>query len=299
MKQQSGHIGVARGASALQLRALPAHAITIGRLPDNWLVLPSPNVARYQAELVPEHEQLLLTNLGSAEQLQLDGRPLLPHQPATLAHGAEIGIGPFLLRYSAEPMPQPAQPFAEIAALPGRVAEPVALPDRTVATLPELPAGPSRYVYDLPVLYHDEAGFLGRYLKLFEASWEPFEHRQDRIDMYFHPGTCPPGLLGWLASWLGVELDPLLPLERQRRLAAEALDLYRWRGTRYGLTRLIELATGQTPAIAEDAHEPFTIIAHMLERPASDAEPLALRRLVFAALPAHLTCRFAGEGWEL
>lgn len=298
MTQSSGYIGVVRDASVLQLRALPRRAVTIGRLPDNWLVLPSPLVARCQAELVCDGACVLLINLGDAAQLTLGGRPLQPHQPARLAGGEQIEVGPFQLSYSAEPLPQPAVPYVELAALPGRVDEPAEPLDRLVADLPELPAGPSRYLYELPVVYHDEAGFLGRYLKLFEASWEPFEHRQDRIDAYFRPGTCPPGMLGWLASWLGAVLDPALLPGRQRRLAAEALDLYRWRGTCYGLTRLIELAAGQTPAIVEDVRAPYAITVRMSAPPASAAERTAVKQLVFAALPAHLTCDFAGEGWE-
>ncbi len=49
----------------------------------------------------------------------------------------------------------------------------------------------SRYLADLPVIYHDEQGFLARYLKIFESIWEPFEWRQDQIALYFDPRTCP------------------------------------------------------------------------------------------------------------
>lgn len=296
MNQPAGYVSIFRGGTLLQRRPLRNNTATIGRLPDNWLVLPDVAVARCQAELDPLPSAVLLTNLDAAP-IVLDGHPLLAFQPARLADQARLSIGPFELVYHAEQLPADKASYAPIATEARKLGAPQPEPARE-ANLPVLPDGPSRYLYELPPIYQEADGFLGRYLKLFEAVWEPFEHRQDQIAMYFDPRTCPPALLGWLASWLGVAADPqLLEGPRGRRFVAEALDLYRWRGTRYGLTRAIEIALGQTPRI-EDAPDAYTVLVRMPAPPAEPAERELLRRLLRAACPAHVAWQIKGEGWE-
>ena len=82
-------------------------------------------------------------------------------------------------------------------------------------------------------------------LLIFEAIWEPLEQRQEHIAMYFSPSTSPARMLAWIAEWLNLELDPHWPERRRRELLREAMQLYWWRGTRYGLTRMLEVCTGQ------------------------------------------------------
>jgi phage tail-like protein len=128
--------------------------------------------------------------------------------------------------------------------------------------LPDEPA--SRYLRYLPALYQ-ESDFIGRFLLIFEAIWEPLERRQDQIAAYFDPRTCPAEFLPWLASWLEVPLEANWPEHRRRHLLAEGMHLARWRGTAYGLRRVIELATGITVDITEDRRTPFVfrIRAHI------------------------------------
>lgn len=306
MTEASGHIRITRAGADLGCLPLSLCEGTIGRLPDNWLVLPDASIARYQAELARDGDVILLTNLSRAAQVRLGRQLLLPHHPARLDDGALVAIGPYQLRYSARSLTRRERPFAALKPTAELLSNGKQQSDTVSAELPVLPAGASRYLYELPPIYHDASGFLGRYLKLFEAVWEPLEHRQDRIDMYFRPGTCPPELVSWLASWLGAadEAQVLSPTAnnpqyaaRQRQLTAEALDLYRWRGTHYALTRLIELSARQTPRIELDPVQPFMLIVAMPHPPANDAERVQIERLVSAALPAHVTHRFDGKGW--
>ena len=92
-----------------------------------------------------------------------------------------------------------------------------------------------------------------------ESIWEPLEQRQDHIDAYFDPATSPASFLPWLASWIDPTLNTRWPEKRLRALLAEAMNLYRWRGTRYGVARMIELCTGLTPQITEDPAAPFVM----------------------------------------
>jgi phage tail-like protein len=150
-----------------------------------------------------------------------------------------------------------------------------------------LAVGPqSRYLLDLPVLFHDNE-FLGRYLLILESIWEPLEQRQDHIDQYFNPATCPASFLPWLARWLDVSFNAHWPEARRRHLLAEAMDLYRWRGTRYGLERMIEVCTGLTPEITEDPAQPFVFRVRVTIPAGSGIERDLIEELVRAHKPAH------------
>ncbi len=144
----------------------------------------------------------------------------------------------------------------------------------------------SRYLRYLPAIFQENE-FLGRYLRIFETIWEPLEWRQNHINLYFDPRTCPPSLLPWLAGWLDLTIDPYWPEARIRRLIAEAADLYRWRGTAYGLKRLIEVVTGLTPAITEEPSQPFVFRVALTIPPGSDVDARLIDDLVRAHKPAH------------
>jgi phage tail-like protein len=143
----------------------------------------------------------------------------------------------------------------------------------------------SAYLRDLPVIFQD-ADFLGRYLQIFEAIWEPLEQRQDHIAMYFDAHTCPAPFLPWLASWLDFSFNAHWPEARRRRLLAEAMELYRWRGTRDGLTHMIEVCAGLTPAITESADQPFVFTVTVTAPPGTDVDKDLIDELVRAHKPA-------------
>lgn len=258
---------------------------TIGRNPDNTLALPHPLVARYHAEVRLEAEGALLTDVGSASGTFVGETRLLPNQPRLLHDGERFQIGPFRLTYqaalvqTAAPSPAaPAQPVvAEGASQPEPTpvepvwSEPLQLPVDGVQPLvrpvhvPRVPephpsAGgtASRYLNHLPILFQDN-DFLGRFLLIFESLWEPLEQRQDRIEMYFDPRTMPASMLPWLAGWLDMRVSQYWPEERIRHLIGEATELYRWRGTSYGLIRMIEICAGATAEIVNDPEQPFVI----------------------------------------
>jgi phage tail-like protein len=130
--------------------------------------------------------------------------------------------------------------------------------------------------------------FLARMLLIFEALWEPLEQRQDHIAMYFDPRTCPAELLPWLGAWLDITVDPHWPEDRRRSLLAEAMELFRWRGTAYAMSRMIEVSTGLTPVITEDAATPFVIRVRVAIPPGSSVRPEVIEDLVRAHKPAHV-----------
>lgn len=115
----------------------------------------------------------------------------------------------------------------------------------------------SSYLQYLPAIYRKDE-FVGHFLCIFEDILQPIEGVVDDIPYYLDPGVTPEPFLPWLASWLGLALDERWPIDRRRRLVASAVDLYRWRGTRRGMSEFLKIYTGVTPQIAEAPSRPRT-----------------------------------------
>jgi phage tail-like protein len=101
----------------------------------------------------------------------------------------------------------------------------------------------SLYAQYLPAIYQ-ELDFVGRFLKIFEQAFEPAANSMDALWAYLDPMTAPEGILPFLAHWVGWSSQAYLPLHRQRDLIRNAMQIYRWRGTRRGLRFYLHLATG-------------------------------------------------------
>ena len=100
----------------------------------------------------------------------------------------------------------------------------------------------SLYLNYLPQIYR-EVDFVGRFLKIFEEAFEPDVQTLDNLWSYLDPLTAPSEMLSFLAHWVGWQIQPYLTLERQRHLIRNAIEIYRWRGTRRGLRLHLHLAT--------------------------------------------------------
>jgi phage tail-like protein len=120
----------------------------------------------------------------------------------------------------------------------------------TNATVKQKEFAPSRLLDYLPASYRDDA-LMGQFLLIFESILSPIENTVDNLALYFDPRITPESVLPWLASWVDLALDPAWPLERRRELVKNAADLYRWRGTRRGLSEYLRIYTGTLPTILE------------------------------------------------
>ena len=113
----------------------------------------------------------------------------------------------------------------------------------------------STYLQYLPAIFQRElpsdagAGpFLGRFLIPFEDVFAAFEEVLATVDQKFSPALAPEvDFLPWLATWLALVLDEEWDEDKRRRLLAEAMQLYQWRGTVHGLKRYLEIYTGLEP----------------------------------------------------
>jgi phage tail-like protein len=101
----------------------------------------------------------------------------------------------------------------------------------------------SLYPRFLPSLYR-EVDFMGRLLAVFEQTFEPAVQAMDTLWAHLDPLTAPQQLLPFLAHWVGWQALPQWPLADQRRLIRRAMEIYRYRGTRKGLSLYLHLYTG-------------------------------------------------------
>lgn len=100
----------------------------------------------------------------------------------------------------------------------------------------------SLYLNFVPTLYR-EVDFIGRLLKIFEQAFEPTVQTIDVLWAYFNPLTAPEALLPFLAHWVAWPVDPRWSVEKQRLLIRQAMEIYRWRGTKRGLRFYLHLYT--------------------------------------------------------
>jgi phage tail-like protein len=101
----------------------------------------------------------------------------------------------------------------------------------------------SSYLDFLPGIYR-EVDFVGRFLSIFEQAFDPTVQTLDTLWAHLDPLTAPTRLLPFLAHWVGWNIDNRWDIELQRRLIRNAITLYRWHGTRWGLQFYLHLYTG-------------------------------------------------------
>jgi phage tail-like protein len=85
----------------------------------------------------------------------------------------------------------------------------------------------------------------------FEEVADSIRERIDGIEHQVDTGLATPEMLQFLASWLGLALEPTDPPEYQRSLVREVGRLLGWRGTRHGIEGLLEAATGSRVTVTD------------------------------------------------
>lgn len=298
---------------------------TIGRQVGNDLVLGDQRVSRRHAVIECDDEACQITDLDSSNGTLLDGQRLPPNVPTPLKPGSALQIGPFELTLMAqpatpEPIPEPAivepaEPERDEAEEPSAAPDPqepveADLPSEAASAgeaqppVPPAPPAPppqatsaslippglsleSRHLINyLPGIYH--TSFMRRLLGIFEAILTPIEWQIDNFDLYLDPGTAPVGFLAWMAGWFDVAFDPSWDEGQRRQLLEEAHRIYARRGTKWALSRVLEIYTGEVPTIVDTGEglEPFTFRV-TLPFSAARSEREMIERLIDAHKPAY------------
>ena len=118
--------------------------------------------------------------------------------------------------------------------------------------------GKGEYLRNLPDIYSSD-DFTSRFLMLFESFWKPISQQIDQVEYYFDPDLTPDEAIPWLASWVGLPVDSLLPLNRMRKLLKNAIMFYQYRGTYKALKTYLEIYTSGEVEIIEQRAENFVL----------------------------------------
>ncbi len=132
-------------------------------------------------------------------------------------------------------------------------------------------------------------GFLERYLLIMESVLAPLEWGVDNFEQYYNPDVTPPDWLQWIASWFDVYLHPSVPEERQRAVVRELALVYRARGTRRCMVRMIEAYFGVTPELTEHDDPPssFTVKIPLPKKEQTTLNRTLAERLIETLKPGY------------
>lgn len=108
----------------------------------------------------------------------------------------------------------------------------------------------------LPTVYQpkapEEPNFLKEFLWIFQHIYDSVVEKVDRIHELFDPYTTPSEFLPWLASWFALSLDDTMDESKRRKVLKECASLYRIRGTRRAIERMVKLFTDVDITIEEN-----------------------------------------------
>jgi phage tail-like protein len=164
---------------------------------------------------------------------------------------------------------------------------------------------PSSYLKSLPAIFGEDP-FLGRFLLPFEQILTGLSDKTDpgleevialipalfdpkRLHLVFGGETELEEFLNWLAGWVALGLRADWTLEQKKNFLADIVPLYRSRGTKENLSKLLKIYTTVTPEITELEAHSFHV---RLSLSTQDAQEVVRQQMIARALidlqkPAH------------
>ncbi len=296
--------------------------IRIGRDAACEIRLDHPLLSSMHARLERLGNSTQITDLNSLRGTRLNGEWLEPSVATALTSGDEVLIHPFRLAYTEVVVPEGLDPRPRINPEDEQTeADDQAEDDDTPPTHPtdsddddddddsvagmlptslsrthlrldhqtRIPAGLShhsiRYISYLPAIYQTD--FVSRFLGMLEAILMPVEWTVGSFDLFLHPQTAPTEFLPWLSGWFGLTFDPTWSEEKQRLFIEEAHLIFARRGTKWALSRVLEIYTGRAPEIIDlDEQAPFTFTVRLPMRE-RDVNRELIERIIHEDKPAH------------
>lgn len=192
---------------------------------------------------------------------------VLAPMPAQSMFEAPVEVGPIHRRATGRELPwtqiPPEEGFrtfeAPVIAAPGRwlwIYLRLTGSSRATPTIRTLRAEhPSHdLLARLPATFSREskaAEFLLYFLASLEGTLKEIESRAAAREMLIEAQAAPADLLPWLATFVGLALDGRWSEKAKRDFIAEAAALFRYRGTKASLERMLEIALGVRPILLE------------------------------------------------
>jgi phage tail-like protein len=143
-----------------------------------------------------------------------------------------------------------------------------------------------RLIEFLPGIYHTD--FMARFLGIFESILIPIEWTIDNFDLFLDPMTSPAGFLTWLANLYQITWETDWSESQRRAFLKDAYQIFSRRGTRWALRHVLEIYTGKTPQIIDQADDlkPFTFKIKLPFRK-SDLNIANIERVINEHKPAY------------
>lgn len=119
---------------------------------------------------------------------------------------------------------------------------------------------PDWLLQQLPVGMSED-DFFARFVRIFQSVADTVLHQVDTMPHLFDVTVAPLPMVRTVGSWLGIDwIDPSLPDHLQRRIVREYSAGLLWRGTKAGLTRVLELLCDAQPGdvIVDDSGGVYT-----------------------------------------
>jgi phage tail-like protein len=164
---------------------------------------------------------------------------------------------------------------------------------------------PSSYLKSLPAIFGEDP-FLGRFLLPFEQILTGLSDKTDpgleeiialipalfdpkRLHLVFSGETELEEFLNWLAGWVALGLRADWTLEQKKNFLADIVPLYRSRGTKDNLGKLLKIYTTVTPEIVELEAHFFHVRLRLSTQDAQEVvrQQMIARALIDLQKPAH------------
>jgi phage tail-like protein len=168
------------------------------------------------------------------------------------------------------------------------------------ASAPPLPS-PYPLIRYLPSVFGDDM-FAVRWTGGLDDVLAPLINVIDCVGAYIDPMLAPEEFVRWMSGWFGVLLDESWPMSAQRAVVAQAVDLFRMRGTVAGLRRHLAVVvdgeveitesggTSWSPRPIPEPPDDVEHWVHVVVRP-NPGRPIsedAVAAVIRAAKPVHV-----------
>ena len=110
------------------------------------------------------------------------------------------------------------------------------------------------FVDYLPEIYKEEEkedSFLPRYLGIFQSIYVDLEDRIDNTPIQFDTEKTNKEFLNWIADWLSVKNASIWGEKKLRTLIKESVSIYKMKGTKTSISKIVKEYTGVEPIIVE------------------------------------------------
>lgn len=161
-------------------------------------------------------------------------------------------------------------------------------------------ASPHHLAASLPSLLREDP-FAADLCASFDDLLAPALLSMDTFADYLDPATTPDDMIGWLAQWLGLVIDPGVEQAVQRHELSAAGELNATRGTRRSIEVAVQSALGVSVEVTESGGarwspspggelpgEPVPAVSVVVRAPPDGVDGDRLDSLVRSVTPAHV-----------